>query len=232
MIETELISRFQRIDTDIYSVLENYTGASYDRKAKMYEKLVSNKLYNKIIWGTSPGDYKEFAENAINSSTGKLLDVGCGGLIQTAEFYKETKASCYLVDNSSEMLKIAKSRLINPGEELLKNIKLVQADAFDLPFPDKTFDTACSFGMIHLFDKKNDFIDAILSKLKVGGFFYFSSMITKRAISKLYMRQLQKINEFGQLYSEKETLALFENKNLSLNAYVKGSMLFIEGQKN
>ena len=65
-----LIDNFRKIDTDIYSALENYTGAAYDSKAVMYEKLVSKKLYNKIIWGTSPEDYKEFAYKAINSSRG------------------------------------------------------------------------------------------------------------------------------------------------------------------
>src|SRR6478735_8377286 len=137
----KFIDNFKKIDADINSVLENYTGAAYDSKARMYEKLVSKKIYNKIIWGTSPDDYKEFAHQAINSSDGLLLDAGCGGLIQTADIYLKTKRQCVLVDNSSEMLKIARGRLIQQNGKLGDHIRLLQADVFTLPFPDQVFDT-------------------------------------------------------------------------------------------
>lgn len=231
MYETEFFEGFKKIDTDIYSVLDKYSGAAYDKKAKMYEKLVSNRTYNKIIWGTSPDDYKRFANKAIASSRGILLDAGCGGLIQTSDIYLKTINRCVLVDNSHEMLKIAKQRLTGSSDRLAEHIKLLQADVFNLPFPNNTFDTVCSFGMIHLFNEKSEFINEVLRTLKNGGSFYFSSMTTKRRVSKLYMNQLRKINEFGELFSEEQTLSLFENKHLSKKAYMKGSMLFIEGRK-
>jgi len=231
MFEEKFVGDFRKIDADIYSVLDNYAGAAYDSKARIYEKLVSKKLYNKIIWGTSPEDYKEFARKAIHSSSGKLLDAGCGGLIQTAEIYLQARNQCILVDNSVEMLKIAKGRLSKEGGKLDRHIKLLQADVFHLPFPDNTFDTVCSFGMIHLFDNKSEFVDEVLRTLKIGSSFYFSTMTTKRFISKIYMSQLRKINEFGELFSEEQTLSLFDNEALSVECYMKGSMLFIEGRK-
>jgi hypothetical protein len=56
-------------------------------------------------------------------------------------------------------------------------------------------------------------------------------MTTKRAISRIYMSQLRKINEFGELFSEEQTLSLFDDEALSVESYMKGSMLFIEGRK-
>ena len=159
MNETIFPDSFKKIDSDIYSVLENYTGSAYNKKAMMYEKLVSNRIYNKIIWGASPEDYKEFANKAINTSNGLIPDAGCGGLIQTSDIYLRTKNQCILSDNSSEMLKIAKERLMNPSGKLWENIRLLQEDVFNLPFPDKMLDTVCSFGMIHLFDKKKEFVN-------------------------------------------------------------------------
>jgi ubiquinone/menaquinone biosynthesis C-methylase UbiE len=231
MNKLTFLDNFQKIDTNMYSVLGDYTGAAYDNKAMMYEKLVSKNLYNKIIWGTSPNDYKEFAQKAIGSTQGLLLDAGCGGLIQTSDIYLKAKNTCVLVDNSAEMLKIAKRRLGNFSSNQSNNIHLVQADVFDLPFPNNTFDSVCSFGMIHLFDNKQAFVNEVLRTLKPGGAFYFSTMTTKRAISSFYMSQLRKMNEFGELYSENQTSALFDDVSLSFKTYMKGSMLFIEGRK-
>jgi ubiquinone/menaquinone biosynthesis C-methylase UbiE len=231
MNEIVFKNKFQEIEPEIYSVLENYAGAAYDRKAMMYEKLVSSKVYNRIIWGTTPDDYKQFSKKAITSCKGILLDAGCGGLIQTSDIYLQTKSQCILVDNSSEMLKIAKKRLINLHEKLPVNLNLLQADVFKLPFVDNTFDTVCGFGMIHIFDKKLEYINELLRVLKKGGQFYFSTMTTKRLISKLYMQQLKKIDEFGELYSVNQTLDLFSNEKVTINSYLKGSMLFIVGQK-
>lgn len=209
---------------------QNLTAA-YDRKAKTYEKLVSNRLYNKIIWGTSPDDYKSFADQAINSSNGTVLDAGCGGLIQTSHIYRTTKNQCVLVDNSSAMLAIAKSRLEDAKGQIPSNITLLQADAFHLPFSDNTFDTVCSFGMIHIFDDKQGFVNEVLRTLKPGGSFYFSSMTTKRGISAWYMGQLRKMNEFGVLFSEEQTRSLLQQPSLTFKSHMKGSMVFIEGKK-
>ncbi len=231
MNELNLTAGFKTIENDIYTALENVTGAAYDSKAKMYEKLVSSRLYNKIIWGTTPDDYTSFSEKAINSTKGLVLDAGCGGLIQTSDIYKSTKNKCVLVDNSSEMLSIAKSRLVDAQGQIPSNITLLQADAFHLPFPENTFDTVCSFGMVHIFDDKQAYVNELLRTLKPGGSFYFSSMTTKRGISAWYMGQLRKMNEFGVLFSEEQTRSLFQHTSLTFKSQMKGSMVFIEGKK-
>jgi ubiquinone/menaquinone biosynthesis C-methylase UbiE len=178
---------FREVDTAIYSSLDNMASTSYDNKAKLYEKIVGSKLYNRIVWGTSPEDYRQFAHSALSGSDGTLIDIGCGGLVHTASLYRSTNRISILTDSSIAMLKIARTRLSNNHMQIPSNIRLLQADAFALPFGDNNFDTVCSFGMIHLFDKKQEFVDEALRVLKTGGDFYFSSMTTEKKFGSWYM---------------------------------------------
>jgi ubiquinone/menaquinone biosynthesis C-methylase UbiE len=221
---------FREVDTAIYSSLDTMAGTPYDSKAKLYEKLVGSKWYNRIVWGASPEDYRQFARNAISGPGGPLIDIGCGGLVQTASLYRSTNRISVLTDSSIAMLKIARTRLSDNHRQIPSNIKLLLADAFALPFADNSFDTVCSFGMIHLFDKKQEFVDEALRVLKTGGDFYFSSMTTEKKIGTWYMKQLRKYGEFGEPFSAQQIISLFNNKH-EIQYRVKGSMLFISGKK-
>lgn len=224
-------SKFKWVESSLFTNLDNIKGAPYDNKAKMYERLVSSKWYNQVIWGTQPSDYTDFAREVVLNAQGLCLDIGCGGLVQTAQVYVEAQQPCILLDNSIEMLKIAKQRLINLVGKVPDNIQLLQANAFQLPFEDNTFDNIFSFGMIHLFDNKLEYIKEALRVLKTGGRFYFSSLTSDRLIGKLYIYLLQTQKEFGQALNSKQTLELFKTLNLNIQHYQKGSMVFINGKK-
>lgn len=222
---------FREISRGIYTCLEQPAGASYDFKAGYYERLVSTCWFNRFFWDTSRQDYQEFASRAILRTTGTVLDIGCGGLAQTAQLYRSTNNDCILLDRSLEMLKIARARLCAGNGLLPANLQLLQGDAFRLPFPDNTFDTVCSFGTIHLFDNKQEFVDKALRVLKPGGRFYFYSMAGETKISHAFMSSLRKIREFGKVYSIDQTLALFNQPLLQVQSYVIGSVVFIAGRK-
>lgn len=221
----------KEIESDLFSALENTTGAAYDSKAKLYEKLVGSKLYNKLLWGTLPKDYTDFAEKAILNATGISLDIGCGGLIQTSAVYAKSKQNYILLDHSIEMLRIAKSRISNHCGKIPKNINLLQADAFQLPFENASFDNIMSFGMIHCFENKSEFINEALRVLKPNGTFYFTTMTSDRFVSKCYMNILRKQKEFGKPFSSQQILNLFAEKVSHIEHYKKGNMLFISGVK-
>lgn len=222
---------FRQIDKDIYSALEHMGGATYDRKAKGYEWMVSTSLFNKIIWATTPGDYTRFAREAVLHSKGPLLDIGCGGLSKTYMLYSSTEIKCVLLDRSVEMLKIGRSRLIKMKGYLPDNITLLQADAFQLPFADSSFDTVCSYGTIHLFNNKQDFVDEALRVLKPGGKFSFLSMTNSKMAGKLFMSVLHRFNEFGKIFTPGQTLSLFDERGLAVESYMIGNVLFIKGEK-
>lgn len=222
---------YHLIEENLYSTLPNVTGAPYDGKAKAYESLVSSSIYNSIIWGTLPIDYTDFARKAILSASGSCIDVGCGGLIQTASVYSVCSQDLVLLDYSIDMLKIAKQRLMKGRTNFPANICLLQSDAFHLPFDAESFDNVCSFGLIHCFEDKQAFIDELLRVLKVNGSFHFTSLTSDRLISKYYMKLLQRKQAFGEPLSSGEILHLFDKQAVELSFYKKGSMIFISGHK-
>ncbi|MFT3795991.1 class I SAM-dependent methyltransferase [Flavobacterium sp.] len=222
---------FKPLGQNFYTAIPNVTGAAYDDKAKMYERLVGSKLYNRIFWGTSPSDYTRFAENAILSAKGNALDVGCGGLVQTASVYTKAQADCYLLDQSTAMLEIGKKRLEKACGNVPENIVLLQADAFQIPFADQTFDTVFSFGMIHLFADKPGFLSEVLRVLKTGQRFYFTSLTNDRRFSSWYLSLLQQKNEIAAPMGSKEITALFNPQKTKIEMHNKGSMVFISGVK-
>ncbi|MBO9728111.1 MAG: class I SAM-dependent methyltransferase [Chitinophaga sp.] len=223
--------KFKVAAQGIYSSLENIGGAKYDSKAKYYERLVGTETFNCIFWACSRKELQKFAATAILHSTGTLLDVGCGGLAQTSDLYQATTNDCTLFDRSLEMLKIAQGRLLEKTGTLPSNIHLLQGNAFDIPFPDNTFDNICSFGTIHLFDNKQDFVNELLRVLKKGGRFYFYTMTGELTVGRIFMKLLRMNHEFGEVWSEKQNLSLFNSAHLEVQSYRVGSVLFIYGQK-
>lgn len=231
MMQQKLNREYMLVEENIFTTFKDTLGSAYDRKARAYEKLVSSTLYNKIIWGTLPKDYTDFARKVISISTGASIDIGCGGLVQTSTIYSKSTQNFILLDNSIEMLKIAKKRLMSYSDKFPKNIELLQSNAFDLPFQNETFDNVFSFGLIHCFENKQEFINEVLRILKVNGKFYFTSMTSDRFISKCYMSLLRQQKEFGEPLTSKQTMNMFDNSALEVEYCMKGSMIFINGTK-
>src|SRR2546427_9404650 len=95
------------LDDDIYSVLPNHTGGHhYDRISAVYDLVVSTRLYNVVMWGSSPLDYMAFARQAVASNReGRLLDAGCGSMLFTAPAYLDCKRRIIAFDQSLAMLR-------------------------------------------------------------------------------------------------------------------------------
>src|SRR4030095_10067052 len=79
------------VEDGIYSVLPDAGGQHhYDRRATVYDLVVSTRLYNFVMWGSSPADYKAFARQAHTSCAGgRFLDAACGSMLFTASTYLE-----------------------------------------------------------------------------------------------------------------------------------------------
>lgn len=227
----QLNQQYYNVEDGIVSVLNETEKALYDNKARLYEKLVSSEFYNKFMWGTIPQDYTGFATLAYNSADGKILDIGCGGLVQTHKIYARNRHEVVLLDNSIEMLKIGKARLMEQSIPFPGKITLLHADAIKLPFEDDHFDSVFSFGMLHMFDDKRAFINEGLRVLAKGGEFYFSCLTTDRKRGGRYLKFLSKKGEVGKPVSQEELLALFPDSLQKLDHYVKGNMVFIFGKK-
>lgn len=225
-----MLEKLTLVEEGIYQYGDLTHGGSYDTKARIYEFLVSTTWYNKIAWGTSPCDYARFAKHAIEKADGKIIDVGCGGLTHTARFYSSFKQELFLIDNSKEMLQIARKRMLKNAGSHGGNVSYVLADVFNLPFKE-CFDTLFSFGMLHLFDNKEHYLDCIFKTLKPGGRFFISALTTDRKISRRYISLLQKNNEMGIGMSSGAIVAIMNRFVMRLDAYTVGSMVFLQGMK-
>ncbi|HEV2753139.1 MAG TPA: hypothetical protein VGV36_04805, partial [Solirubrobacteraceae bacterium] len=77
---------------------------AYDRRAATYDRLVGSRLYNRLVWASSPRAYAAFAQRAERAGEGPLLDVACGSAVFTASIYGGSARPVVVVDRSTGML--------------------------------------------------------------------------------------------------------------------------------
>ncbi|MDH5397437.1 MAG: class I SAM-dependent methyltransferase [Cyclobacteriaceae bacterium] len=230
MIETLLKEgiNIERAD-DIYSV-KNLVPGVYDRKAILYDKLIKNPLYNRIMWGNKPGNYTRFARESIMSTDkGTVIDVGCGTLGFTGDVYRDyNRRKLVLIDLSEEMLKIGRARISNGSRSIHQ---FLRADALALPFSAASIQTVLSFGIFHVFHDPTRLIREFYRVLVPGGDLHLTSLCTDRKWSARYLRLLENKGEVGSVLSANEIADIVCGEGFKVKKKVIGGMVFIDGVK-
>ena len=110
-----------------------------------------------------------------------VLDIGCGAGFDLACASRGTGPSgqVYGLDLSPEMVKRAQSNLAAMG---IKNAEIMLISRELLPFPDNTFDTVISNGVINLSPEKPRLFKEIHRVLKPGGRLQFADIILDREL--------------------------------------------------
>ncbi|MGI8753267.1 MAG: class I SAM-dependent methyltransferase [Acidimicrobiales bacterium] len=200
-------------------------GSPYDRQAATYDRLVGNRLYNRLVWGTSPVTYAAFADTTVADSDGPLLDVDCGTAVFTSASYRSTERSLILVDRSLGMLRRAAERL--QGHDPTR-VAFVQADLFDLPFQPASFATVACHGLLHLFDDPSQVIQVLRSQVAAAGTLYTTSLVAETAIGTRALRLLHRIGE-AAVPRSKDELVMAARSELDGSVHVRreGSMTFL-----
>ena len=220
------------VEDGIYSVLEDAShNHLYDRRAAAYDLIVSTRLYNRLMWGTSPSDYVMFARRAIESQTdGVHLDAGCGSLLFTARVYTESRRQIIAFDQSLEMLRRARKRLLKLTGSAPSHVVLLQADLNDLPFRSQSFSTILCLNVLHQFASATELINNLNTLLAGGGHLYLTSLVTNnRVMGDSYLKALYKAGEFVRPRSSEELEKLLdESLNQRLSYRTKGNMAFVE----
>ncbi|HMR47682.1 MAG TPA: class I SAM-dependent methyltransferase [Arachnia sp.] len=169
-------------------------GARYDGRAAGYDWLIGREFYNRLAWSTSPRDYAAFAQRAVDSAHGPLLDVAAGTATATAEAYRRSSRPITVTDRSRDMLARA-ARRIAGRDRVRPGIRFLQADAFDLPKEVDGFDTVVCFGFLHLVDDVAGFLDSLRARLRPGGTLFCSSLVMATPRGTRYLRLLHGAGE-------------------------------------
>lgn len=218
------------VEDDIYSVLTDAARQHhYDKRATVYDLVVSTRLYNRVMWGSSPLDYVVFARRAVASNAeGKFLDAGCGSMLFTARTYLEGRRQTIAFDQSLAMLRRARRRLIKLSGSVPQNILLLQADLNDLPFRPKTFDTVLCLNVLHQFEDAATLIPSLKSLLTANGHLYLTSLVSKsRFIGDRYLSALHATGEFVRPRSDLELKEILDRSLRQKISYrVKGNMAY------
>lgn len=178
------------------------SGAPYDRRAAVYDRLVRSRTYNRLAWSAAPDDYTRFASAAIASAQGPLLEAAAGSAAATAELHARSRRPTVLVDLSRVMLERAARRIAaasgHDGSEAPAHIRLVQADLLALPFPAHGFTTVLGLGLTHLFDDLPVLVSALRSQLAPGGELHLAGLVAQTRRGRRYLEVLHRAGEVAR----------------------------------
>lgn len=218
------------VEDSIYSVLpEASSKYHYDRRATVYDLLVSTRLYNSVMWGSDPSDYALFARQAVDSChSGRLLDAACGSMLFTAPVYLACKRKVIAFDQSLNMLRLARKRLHNLAGSVPEHIFLLQADLSDLPFRPATFRTILCMNALHHFEAAAALIPSLKNLLAADGDLYLTSLVSNnRFIGDYYLNALYATGEFVRPRSKLELKEILDaSLNQEISYRVNGNMAF------
>lgn len=219
------------IEEDIYSVLpDTSVPHHYDKRASLYDSVVSTRLYNLVMWGTSPRYYVEFAREALDSSSdGMFLDAGCGSLLFTSNIYASSDRLIVALDQSLAMLRRARQRLRKLSGHVPKHIRLLQADLNDLPFRRNSFRSVLCLNVLHQFADATGLVSGLNELLSKSGNLYLTSLVSNnRTIGDWYLEALYRTGEFVRPRNELELRGLFADAFSERIGYTaKGNMAFV-----
>ncbi|QTS83604.1 bifunctional demethylmenaquinone methyltransferase/2-methoxy-6-polyprenyl-1,4-benzoquinol methylase UbiE [Coxiella endosymbiont of Amblyomma nuttalli] len=147
----------------------------HEKTAKVEQvfKSVAKKydLMNDLMSFGTHRCWKNFAVMLCHLRQGqRILDLagGTGDLTRQISPLIGDNGEIILVDINAAMLSIGQNRLLDQG--IFKNVKLIQANAEDLPFSDNFFDRIIiGFGLRNITDKMKA-LRSIYRALKPGGF--------------------------------------------------------------
>ena len=191
------------VDRDIVSVLpEGTPRPQYDvwARAVFYDHVVASRLYNRVVWGAAPDDYRAFEERALGSRpSGCALNAGCGSLAFTADVFGNAGCSVILLDRSLRMLRRARRRLEHLCGQVPGHLTLVQADIFELPFKTSVFATVSCPAVIHAFEDPAQAIRQLIRVLAPGGNLFLTSLVTVagRGFANRSLRQMHRGGEIA-----------------------------------
>src|SRR4030066_1325726 len=103
----------------------------------------------------------------------QVLDLGCGSGAFTPFIARVVgeKGKVYALDIQADMLKQLERKLSRPENRDIKNIKLIEGNAYELPFEDNSLDLVNMVTVLQEIPDMNRALREVKRVLKRGGFF-------------------------------------------------------------
>jgi ubiquinone/menaquinone biosynthesis C-methylase UbiE len=100
-----------------------------------------------------------------------VLDLGCGSGAFTPFIARTVgeKGKVYALDIQADMLKQLKNKLSRPENKNIRNIKLIEGDAYKLPFEDRSLDLVNMVTVLQEIPDRNKALHEVKRVLKPGG---------------------------------------------------------------
>lgn len=208
----------------IYTTGARVSRQSFDRWAGLYDYLIGSKLYNRLMWGTSPDSYVKFAEEAHSTNPQFMLDAGCGSMAATAEAHAHGKNLVIGVDSSLPMLRRAQKRLADLDA---KNVILIHGTVEDLPFRSSAFESVLFMGMAHLFPDESPVMGELQRVLMGRGRLYVSSLVeNRRRIGDRFLAKLKAKGEVNTIRTPSAVLESIKALADPIDSRSEGNMFF------
>ncbi len=143
------------------------------------------------------GFYAYTASLLPGAADSRVLDLGCGTGLELEEYFAlNPRAKVTGIDLSKDMLNVLKTKF--PEKELT----LVQASYFDIPFGEKCYDAAVSVESLHHFpaEKKEALYEKLHAALKENGIFVLTDYFAESAeLEEEYFRNLAELKKAQDL---------------------------------
>ena len=102
----------------------------------------------------------------------QVLDLGCGSGAFTPFIARAVgqKGKVYALDIQADMLRQLEKKLSKPENRDIKNIKLIEGNAYELPFEDNSLDLVNMVTVLQEIPDRNRALQEVKRVLKPGGF--------------------------------------------------------------
>ncbi len=217
------------VEPHLYTVYSEATAMqTYDRMAVFYDLVMGNRFYNRIMWGYWTADYGPFCEKALESSSdGWVLDAGCGSLVFTARTYANySERPVVLLDQSIEMLRAAKSRLVRLTGGVPSNMVFLHGDALDLPFRPGTFRTVLCLNLIHVLENADSAVRGLKRVTADGGTLSITTLVVNNRFGDRYLNMLSQRGLIVPRTAE-QVSEMFDALTMPAKYHVNGNMMYI-----
>jgi ubiquinone/menaquinone biosynthesis C-methylase UbiE len=103
----------------------------------------------------------------------QVLDLGCGSGAFTPSIARTVgeKGKVYALDIQADMLKQLERKLSRPENKDIRNIKLIEGNAYELPFDDASLDLVNMVTVLPEIPDRNKALQEVQRVLKPGGLF-------------------------------------------------------------